>query len=130
MVTRVGWVLPLYRRCSISVSRLRSRTSDRVPFGSGAYSYFRLVILTIVIAVDFRSPDHPGLAPHPPIAGRVQNRSSRFDSAADAGQHCPGALDGSLRNPPQPVGSLMAEHQVGSACRAGRLTIITVASHH
>jgi hypothetical protein len=57
-----------------------------VPFGSGAYSYFRLFILTVVVAVDLRSPDHLGLAPHPPIAGRLQNRSSQFDSAADAGE--------------------------------------------
>jgi hypothetical protein len=57
-----------------------------VPFGSGAYSYFRLVILTIVVAVDLRSPDHPGLAPYPPIAGRLQNRPLRFDSTADAGE--------------------------------------------
>jgi len=32
----VGWVLPLYRRCSVSVSRMKSRTSDRMPFGPGA----------------------------------------------------------------------------------------------
>ena len=46
----------------------------------------------------------PSLAPSPPVAGRVHSRSSRIDCAACAGVHCPGALDGSLRNPPQPVG--------------------------
>jgi hypothetical protein len=56
----------------------------------------------------------PSLAPRPLIAGRLRNRVSRIDSAACAGLHCPGALDGSSRIPPQPVGSLMAEHQVRS----------------
>jgi hypothetical protein len=96
----VGWVLPIYRRCCVSVSRDLSETSDRVPFWLR-----RIQLVSPVVSYDSygSSPEFtrpPSLAPRPPVAGRVRNRSSRIDSAACAGVRCPGALDGSSRNPP------------------------------
>lgn len=127
----MGRVLPIYRRYCASVFRQRSGTSDRMPFWPR-----RIQLLSPVnnhgsngSSPEFTRP--PSLAPHPLIAGRIRGRSSRIDSAACAGVHCPGALDGSLRNPPLPVGSLMTEHQVGStSLRAGSPTIIAVALRH
>jgi hypothetical protein len=54
----VGWVLPIYRRCRVSVSRRCSGISDRVPFWLRRLQLFRLFALTIVTAVHFSSPDH------------------------------------------------------------------------
>jgi hypothetical protein len=111
----VGWVLPLYRRFQVSVSRNWGRTSDRLPF------WLRRIKLFSPVSRDgscgsspmFTRP--PSLAPYPPIAGRVQNRSSRIESAAYAG----GTLSGRFRRPLTETAIthrlLMAEHQVGSA---------------
>jgi hypothetical protein len=96
----MGWVLPLYRRFYVSVSRDMNGISDRMPF------WLRRVQLLSPVdcygsyssSPKFTRP--PCLAPHPPVAGRLQSRSSRNDPAACAGVHCPGAFDGSLRNPP------------------------------
>src|SRR5688572_27758766 len=56
----VGWVLPVYRRCLCQCDpKEESGHPTACRFGSGAYSYFRLPIMTIVVtAVHLRSPDH------------------------------------------------------------------------
>jgi hypothetical protein len=57
---RVGRVLPLYRRYYVSVSRTTEMGHPTAcHFGSGAFSYFRLLQITIVTAVHLSSPDHP-----------------------------------------------------------------------
>ena len=84
----------------VSVSRVKSGTSDRMPFWLRRIQLFSPVHFNDSYSSSRTFTRPPGLAPHPPIAGRLRNRSSRIDSAACAGLHCPGALDGSLRNPP------------------------------
>jgi hypothetical protein len=110
----VGWVLPLYRRFQVSVSRNWGRTSDRLPF------WLRRVKLFSPVSRDgscgsspmFTRP--PSLAPYPPIAGRVQNRSSRIESAAYAGGTLSGRFRRFLAETAIAHRLLMAEHQVGS----------------
>jgi hypothetical protein len=111
----VGWVLPLYRRFQVSVSRNWGRTSDRLPF------WLRRVKLFSPVSRDgsygsspmFTRP--PSLAPYPPIAGRVQNRSSRIESAAYTGGTLSGRFRRLLTETAITHRLLMAEHQVGSA---------------
>lgn len=70
----VGWVLPIYRRCYVSVSRFESETSDRVPFWLRRIQLFSPVQCydSCGSSPEFTRP--PGLAPHPPVAGRFRNR--------------------------------------------------------
>jgi hypothetical protein len=111
----VGWVLPLYRRCKVSVSHNWSRTSGRVPF------WLRRVKLFSPVSRDgsyssspmFTLP--PSLAPYPPVAGRVRNRSSRIESAAYAGGTLSERFRRFLTEAAIAHRLLMAEHQVGSA---------------
>jgi hypothetical protein len=96
----VGRVLPIYRRCHVSVSRGVSEISDRVPFWPR-----RVKLLSPVDTHDSygSSPEFTrplSLDPHPPVAGRIRGRASRSDLAACAGVHCQDASDGSLRRPP------------------------------
>ena len=100
----MGRVLSIHRRYHVSVPRNSSETADRVPFGPGVQ------LLSPVSNHDscnssFNFTRPLSLAPHPPVAGRIRNNSSRGDSAACAGIHCQGAFDGSLRCPPQPIDS-------------------------
>jgi hypothetical protein len=116
----VGWVLPLYRRCSVNVSRKWSETSDRLPF------WLRRVKLFSPVSRDgsygsspmFTRP--PSLAPYPPVAGRVRNRSSQIDSAAYAGGTLSGRFRRLLAETAIAHRLLMAEHQVGSTSLAVR----------
>ena len=64
----VGWVLPFYRRYSVSVSRIKSETSDRLPFWlrrlqllSPAYTHG-----SYNSSLTFTRP--PSLAPYPPCS--------------------------------------------------------------
>lgn len=59
----VGWVLPLYRRYYVSVARSGIRQPTANHFGSGAYSYFRLSIMTVVASSSLRV--HPTTEPSP-----------------------------------------------------------------
>jgi hypothetical protein len=70
-----------------------------------AFSYFRLLDNHDSCNSSPKFTRSPSLAPHPPVAGRIRNNSSRSDSAARAGIHCQGAFDGPLRCPPQPIDS-------------------------
>jgi hypothetical protein len=96
----VGRVLPIYRRCYVSVSRGVSETSDRLPIWLR-----RVKLLSPVDTHDSygSSPEFTrplSLDPHPPVAGRIRGHASRSDLATCAGVHCQDALDGSLRRPP------------------------------
>jgi hypothetical protein len=121
----VGWTLLLYRRCSVNVFRKWSGTSDCVPF------WLRRVKLFSPVSRDgsyssspmFTRP--PSLAPYPPVAGRVRNRSSRIESAACAGGTLSERFRRSLTEAAIAHRLLMAEHQVGSA----RLTIKHADNH-
>lgn len=110
----VGWVLPLYRRFQVSVSRNWGRTSDRLPF------WLRRVKLFSPVSRDGSCGSSPmftrplSLAPYPPIAGRVQNRSSRIESAAYTGGTLSGRFRRFLAEAAIAHRLLMAEHQVGS----------------
>ncbi len=54
----VGWVLPFYRRCYVSVSRTYNGKSNRMLFWPRRIKLFRLFTVTIVIAVHLSSSDH------------------------------------------------------------------------
>ncbi len=73
----------------------------------------------------------PSLAPYPPVAGRVRNRSSRIESAAYAGGTLSGRFRRFLAEAAIAHRLPMAEHQVGSPSFAVKKpTIIVVALRH
>ena len=70
----VGWVLPIYRRCCVSVSRFESEISDRVPFCLRRIQPFSPVQCYGSCDSSPGLTRPPGLTPHPPVAGRFRNR--------------------------------------------------------
>jgi hypothetical protein len=111
----VGWVLPLYRRCNVNVSRKWSETSDRLPF------WLRRVKLFSPVSRDgscgssptFTRP--PSLDPHPPDSW--QNPKSFLADRFRCSRR--GTLSECFRRLLAEAAIahrlLMAEHQVGSA---------------
>jgi hypothetical protein len=111
----VGWVLPLYRRCSVNVSRMWSETSDRLPF------WLRRIKLFSPVSRDgscgsspmFTRP--PSLDPDP-LHSWQNPRSFLADRSRCLRR---GTLSGRFRRFLAEAAIahrlLMAEHQVGSA---------------